>query len=272
MVGGLMEEVPRTKLFDLYVELKGMNTEQRLSRAKQVDVDELVGAFHESIAAVDDFFSNKGAGAEAFRPEEKAPPDRVPGLDSTHALARHLIDTAAKEWVVAEDETLNFFYLDRELVTTRLPGARLAGGKSTKAGPSVDLLLANARTKLPILAEVKLTRASGGTDKDPFYALIQALACAAYVAPSDQLSRLQHQLHGSEGRLDPAATRLEVFLLIGSPHDRSKLWNELRGYAQSLAEEVGPRVAENVSRIAGLELYWGKSGSDEPLSIEKWFG
>jgi hypothetical protein len=178
-----------------------------------------------------------------------------------------------KEWSVPEDESLNFFYLDREVITTRLPGARLAGGKSTKDGPSIDLLLANAKTRLPIVAEVKLTRASGGTDKDPFFALIQALAGAAYLLPRDQLSRLRHELHGSDGRLDPQATQLDVYLLIGRPHDRSAPWNELRARAEELAEKIAPGLADLVARIAGLELYWDDQAKDEDrLSIRRWFG
>jgi hypothetical protein len=270
-----MEEVPTTRLFELYGELKQMNTEERLAKAKEVleEADGLVDAFRQGVAAADEFFSTRGSGSEAFRPNAPPVPDRIGGLDSTHALARHLIDMGGKEWVVSEDATLNFFYLDREVITTRLPGARLAGGKSTKDGPSIDLLLANAQTRLPIVAEVKLTRLGGGTDKDPFFALIQALAGAAYLIPRDQLSRLHHQLHDPDGRLDPEATQLDVYLLIGRPHDRSIPWNDLRARTEELAERIAPGIADLIPRIAGLELHWDEQAKPgEALSIKRWFG
>ena len=85
-------------------------------------------------------------------------------------------------WQVKGNEQLDFRYLDRELLLVRSkPGPANALASELSAKLEVDLFLANAYDRTPILAETKIKH-----DQCPFYALIQLLTQAGYAAPSER--------------------------------------------------------------------------------------
>ena len=109
---------------------------------------------------------------------------------------------------------------------------------------------------MPIVGDVKLTALGGqrpAPDEDPFYALIQSLASAAYLLPGNQFARLAQ--HDRAGVLDLSKRRIGVYLLIGEPPEAGS-WFELRELAERLSALVVPAIAEWVPVIAGLELAW----------------
>lgn len=266
------DSIPITPLFRAYTDLhfKGAGKRgekvyaQRLSKAKRLlkDPQALVDMFRDSLAETENYFGQHDYSDQDFYPKGR-PFKKPPGIESTDALGHYLHSRREKPrqrkkpWPVLGDESLSFYYLDRELVSTRALGARLKGGASTASGPRLDLLLANVTSRLPILGEVKLTN-HGAPDKDPFFALIQALASATYLLPPTQLSRLRRSMHDPEGRLTPKAKQLNLYLLIGEPPERSPIWFELRDYAERLAALIAPRISDRIHTIAGLELAWFK--------------
>lgn len=267
-----MEEIPETPLQTSYRELRKSSFAKRLDLAKSHLAGSgrgLADEFKESIADATSFFGNHDFSEQPLYP--KARTQRGPlGLKNSVTLGRYLQRHRVKQWAVVGDSSLDFYYLDRELVATRAPGARLEGGRSTRLGPRIDLLLANAETGRPILGEVKLT-SSNSPDKDPYYALIQALASAAYLLPRNQISRLALDSHDPEGRITDLGGGVELYLLIGHPPERSRYWHDLQEVTGDLARVLAPRIEASVSRIAGLQLDWNsRAASAERLEIASW--
>lgn len=110
----------------------------------------------------------------------------------------------------------------------------------------------------PIIGEVKLTtknkQGKWTPDKDPFYALIQALASAAYVLPRNQFARLG--LHDPTGLLDREHPRVALYLVIGKAPEAAGFWFDLRDYAERLSQAIIAGVADHVDVIAGLDRDW----------------
>lgn len=173
---------------------------------------------------------------------------------------RATVDVAARlakreVWHVGGNAQLDFRYLDRELPLTRAkprptqdPGSML----------EVDLFLANAYDRTPILGEVKLRK-----DQCPFYALIQLLTQAAYAVTSSQRERLV--LFGSEPDFVLRETVhgkpevIDLYLLLIDPPDGSP-YGELRKLAIELSKKLiaDQRVGSRIGRIAWIE------GTDRP--------
>lgn len=261
------EPMPITPLFSYYSRLhfkgagrEGKSTYQlRLDEAKLLlrDPGVLVAKFEESVAQAEHYFRGHDFSAQDFYPAQREF-KKPPGIESTDALG-HWLKRGKAPWSVLGDDSLNFYYLDRELVPTRAPGARLADGRSTSTGPRLDLLLANANAGRPIIGEVKLTSKRGSPDKDSFFALIQALTAAAYLLPPSQLARLERGAHDPKGRLDPKEKRLDIYLLTGEAPPYSPGWFELRDCAERLAAALAPQISERIHTIASLELSWFES-------------
>jgi hypothetical protein len=261
----MSDPIPITPMFDYYSLLhfkgagrEGKSTYQlRLKEAKLLlrDPAILAAKFEESVAQAQRYFRAHDFGAQDFYPtrrEFKKPP----GIESTDALGHWLKLGQQAPWRVLGDDSLSFYYLDRELVPTRAPGARLADGRSTSTGPRLDLLLANAEFGRPIVGEVKLTSRRGSPDKDSFFALIQALTAAAYLLPANQQARLRRKAHDPEGRLDTNGDRLDLYLLTGDAPPHSPAWFELRDCAERLAAALAPQISSQIHTIASLELSW----------------
>jgi hypothetical protein len=260
-------EVPRTPLAKRYADLHRKRRskfepgdhERRLQMATELlaDPKQLVKEFRQSVAEANRFFIEHNHGEDGFyEKSRKLRRDIEPGLASTPALSRWLEQNRARRWPVLGDDSLSFYYLDRELVSTRAPGRRLAGGRSTRLGPRIDLLLADAHDR-PIVGEVKLT-VKNRPDKDPFYALIQALASAAYLLPENQLARLKNERHDRDCRLELGDGRLGLYLLIGDEPEAADYWFELRECAERLSALILPDISKHIRTIAGLELSWFK--------------
>ena len=271
-MGDLIDEIPQTLLQTRYRELRKSSFEKRLELA-EAHIDDsgrtLAKEFKDSLAETKEYFRDHDFSDEPLYPKPRLQ-QGPSGLKNSVTLGRYLQRHRTMRWKVAGDRSLDFHYLDREIVATRAPGARLDGGRSTRLGPRVDLLLANAETGRPTLGEVKLT-SSGSPDKDPYYAMIQALASAAYLLPHNQASRLALDPHDPEDRIRDLRGGIELYLLIGRPPKHSRYWYRLRETTEQLALVLAPQIQASIPGIVGLQLDWrSRAASDQKLEIETW--
>lgn len=148
-------------------------------------------------------------------------------------------------------------FVDRELLVqrTRNP-AQWENGRANGGGVRVDVLLADAADRTPIVGEVKLPG-----DMDPFFALIEALTCTAHLATPNQYERLRRQL--AFPALEALTPRLDVAIL----HDdrdgtywteppRGRNLAELEAATTALAPRLLAQdgIAASVRRITKLVL------------------
>lgn len=172
--------IPYPALTRRFVELDGRHSADRLTAARTTTADELAAEFDastgvfESFVVEEPFFPDDGHRDGAKNPKS---------VRRTFGWAMPMKGTPTIE--VDGDRTLDFRYVEREVIPTRTEHRRAfeppQGGRHLR----IDLVLANAHTGRPILAELKI-----GGDKDPFTALVQALAAAAQCVPSAQRRRL----------------------------------------------------------------------------------
>lgn len=195
---------------------------------------------------------------EGFRSEDKDRDKRpFSGRSKTRVVAAMMAMGEGKVAVSGRDD-LSFTYVDREIVSARTPGGimRTVSGeeRSPKTAPQLDLLLAG-EDGLPIAAELKV-----GDDRDPFYALIQALAHAAMLVTPNQLARLRRHYRGAfaaEGK------HVGVYvILVGDASGTN--WPEFQTHATDLSEGLRrcDPFTKHVSRLAQVKLFIGATTSE----------
>jgi hypothetical protein len=145
-------------------------------------------------------------------------------------------------------------YVDRELLIHRTTSPSHWDDKARNVGGlRLDLLLASVHGRWPVVAELKTP-----DDMDPFFALIQVLACAAHLATPNQYERLRRHL--PSGRFPPADgwPQLDVYVLTVKPEleGRHRYQSKLREAAEKLAARLlaFDDVARSVRRIVELRL------------------
>lgn len=213
MVERMTVVVPTTPIIGLYEELhrKGVSREQKLARARGFVTNpaSLAVMFHDSVLRLATYepadegfyksrkhyevgdvkassttdFALRVRDASGLRPR---PSGEATLLETEHLAAPGVLGVSAA--------ALTCRYLDRELVATRTTGGATHEGTAVR----LDLLLCNDADRTPIIGEVKRTsdvdplhrHHKPATDKDPFSALVQALACAAQLSTLAQYARL----------------------------------------------------------------------------------
>lgn len=263
----MSERIPVSPMMKLYRKLKGVSQRERLDRAERMIAhpDQLAKRFAQSVASfekafdhVDEEFYEKVARGKIGG--RKALPKKPKGISSTLEVAARLSGSGVRR-VLGADE-LDFTYVDRELVPARTKsGATFAGGGSIRTAPRLDLLLASADGRLPIVAEVKVAM-----DKDPFFALVQALTLSAQLATPSQFERLRR----CYGQRLATASQLDIYLLLANTPAAATHWFDLREAADRLSRRLieTPEITRSVRRIAALDL----DLLDGRLRITKRFG
>lgn len=186
---------------------------------------------------------------------------RLVPTDGPHRLTEHDAGSAV---TAVPARLLACDYVDRELLVQRTTGPAQWADGSRDIGVRLDVLLADSADRTPIVGELKLPG-----DMDPFFALVQALACAAHLATDNQYERMRRHL--SRGRfLELAAPpHLDVWLLfLNSPNYRpgqppkGRYMAELQNTAEALAPLLLAQEATRGSlrRIAGLGMNRDPSG------------
>jgi hypothetical protein len=271
---------PTNELAQLYTRLGGkgkdadgrnpMERREWCARELCESPTKLVDCFKSSVEKTTNYFATHDPGASRFYGTKRPPLEHLPGLTNTPEVGALMMEYGHKRYDVLGDETLSFYYLDRELLVTQAKG--LDPPKSPEmAGLRVDFLLANASDGLPIITELKVTSPKGQPDKDPFSALIQALACASYLVPPEQMKRLIK--HDTEGHLSVDSGRLDIYVLTVKEPPASRPWFRLRDAAERLSAATVGGLSQWIRTIAFLDLDWLKtpSGDDRPPRVTKRF-
>ena len=278
--------VPSTPIVGLYDELhqKGVSREAKLVRAKQFVADpaSLAALFHDSVAKIA-AYTPANEGFYKSRTHYEVGDVKA---SSTTDLALRIRDagglspTAGGDVLLLDAEAIQApgvtgvpasalacDFLDRELVATRTTGGATHEGTAVR----LDLLLCNIADRTPIIAEVKRTsdvnplkqHYKPATDKDPFSALVQALACAAQLATPAQYARLalwgqtltcgkkDYPAEANIAACDPAV--FDVYVVLHNRPQGTHL-SELGVEAERLAALLlaQPSVARHIRRIACL--------------------
>lgn len=249
------EEIQLGQLVSLYegMHAKGLSQEQRLLEARDLCAkpDTLVKMFEEDVEA----FASYDNQQESFHSgaDDRDSTSFSPG-SKTRVVAQSLITMIEGGTVeVAGNQELSFRYVDREIVSARTPKAtfRTVDGDARSAStlPKLDLLLASG-DGTPIVAELKV-----GDDRDPFYALIQALAHAAMLVTENQLKRLHAQYPKD---ISKDCEKVDVYVvLVGNAVGTN--WDDFDECAQDLAEKLmnDKSFARRVRRIEQIKLKVG---------------
>lgn len=171
----------------------------------------------------------------------------------TRMVAEAMMEVGEKAVTVPGRDELSFTYVDREVVSARTPGGvmRTVAGEERppKTAPQLDLLLAG-HNGLPIAAELKV-----GDDRDPFYALIQALAHAAMLVTPNQLARLRNNYPGAFAE---DGDQVGVYVILVGEASGSN-WPQFQQHAKDLSEGLRScdSFTKRVSRLAQVKLFVG---------------
>ncbi len=293
--------IPVTPIWRRYEKLLGMSRPARLEEANRLaeHPQELADEFADSVMKFssyinldEPFYPLRGANRQFDEDEEIRSTsalvlrlEKQNGLVPTDASDRQTNHEAGATITAIPASQLACAYVDRELLVqqTRSPAEWDSDRPSWRAsqgsdkcrnvgGLRLDVLLADSVDRTPIVGEVKFPG-----DKDPFFALIQALACAAHLATSNQYERMRRKLHGNF----PARTappRLDVWVLMvgelgyhhGPPPKRTFL-PELESAAETLAAKLLAQdsTRSSLRRIAGIGVNRGDK-SDTITSEVRW--
>lgn len=229
--------VPEESVVDLYTGLHGTSQGDQITEASKLveEPGRVARAFAEERRRFESFAAN-----EPFYPAgtRKPLPEHVSEIRRTPQLAALL--RRPPVWEVVGHSELGFRYVDREIATSRT-----TKGSDGKRPLSIDLLLANAEDRTPIVGELKL-----GGDQNAFYALIQGLVHAARLASPKQLERLRRFYADHFARQQPSGA-VDLYVVL---HDaptagtRPELFELARTLAGELVQDA--EVTRHVRRIA----------------------
>lgn len=244
----MSDRIPVTPMVERYRALKAASQRERLADARRSA--DRPGPLARDFAQSVELFADRFDSDEEFYPERSRKPLPKPGgVRSTVEVAARLSGSGKRSVLGAEQ--LSFTYIDREIVPARTKsGAVFEDGKPISTALRLDLLLANARDAVPIVGEVKVAM-----DKDPYFALIQALTLAAHLATPSQRRRLQ-EVYARKGKRLTASGKLDVYLLFSRTPAAGTYWFDLREAARrvSLALIEQKPVVSLIRRVAALDL------------------
>ena len=256
--------IPLTDMRSLYYLLKDFNSLEfhrsvALESGRNTALNALATRFRQSVER----FSRYSNIEEAFYDEDvrQVLPivDNPPGITGTNSLTAFL--TAQPNNAVAilnGRPDLNFRYVDREIIAARSPGGwQYENGNPATMGVRLDWLLKNVNDNHPIVAEIKI-----GNDKNPFFALIQLLTCAAEIVTGPQLQRLRtnypntFNIEANDENADVARIgSVDLYIVLVGYNRRSRVRDELLELTIPVAEALAqhPDVTPYIRRIACLE-------------------
>lgn len=280
-----LPHAPRTPIVTLYEDLKkrhadgGPKIEERLAlcRGYVADPKSLGQDFAESVALMeqfapwdepfydidetgrqDDTYEVTGSSvgntkAFAMRLRERRTCEPLPASRPPLMRADELDEVS-----VVDAERLAFEYLDRELPATRV--STTIEREATNV--LLDLMLANLEDRTAIVGELKRTadikpaepHLKPNTDRDPFSALIQALACASQLTSSVQYERLNRYGRWKASAAELATSAPPTFDLYIVLHNRPSASYQAELLLDTERLSAGllalPDITGNIRRIA----------------------
>lgn len=279
--------IPITPIWRRYQSLRKASQQERLAEAQRLveHPDELAHEFAASVAHfasysnLEDPFYPSGRTDHKYAVEigrtndvvlRLAAQKRLAPTDAPSRLTEHDAEAAVS---AVPASLLACEYIDRELLVQRTNSpAEWEDGTRNVGGLRLDILLADVVDRTPIIGELKLPG-----DMDPFFALVQALACAAHLATFDQYKRMRRHLERGRFHELSAAPRLDVWVLF-LDSSTSQAEKPPRGRympdLQCAAEALAPRLLAQagmyrfIRRIAGVGLRLDRT--DMVLSEVRW--
>lgn len=285
---GVTRVIPITPIWRRYQALRNLSQQGRLAEARRLieRPEEIATELAESV----EHFASYDNRDDHFYPPTRAEQKFATGIGRTNDLVlrlekqKRLVPTDAPDRRTTHDagttviaipsSQLACDYVDRELLVQRTTSpAQWADGRRNIGGLRLDVLLADSTDRTPIVGELKLPG-----DMDPFFALVQALACAAHLATSHQYERMRRHLGRGNFPEQITAPRFDVWVLFfdapgsqsGQP-PKGRFMADLQGAAETLAPRLLAQDAARSSlrRIAGLRLKLD-DGSDTVTSEVCW--
>ena len=234
--------IPYPALTRRFVELNAKHSADRLAAARETTADELATAFDASARAFEAFVVE-----EPFFPDNphRDCPKNPKSAGRTFGWAMAMKTKRTPTIEVDGDSTLNFRYVEREIIPTRTEHRRAFEPLHDGHHVRIDLVLANANTGRPILAELKIR-----AHKDPFTALVQALAAAAQCVPSAQRRRLARLARAQSFDSDPL---IDVYVMLAEFPKTGRHRFEQLDCAVALAAQLETR-SHHLGRVRVLQV------------------
>jgi hypothetical protein len=269
--------IPVTPIMLHYNVLRDMPQEERLKDAERFlkNPDELAVEIADSVA----HFAQYDNVSEHFYPDR---PKRAFGdaIARTNDLVlrlreqkrivpvnslKRVMTTSCPGVIAVSAEKLKSEYCDREILIqrTRSP-AEWEDGLRNIGGLRLDILLADANDHTPIVAELKLPG-----DMDPYFALIQVLACAAHMATANQYARMRRHLCPGKFPELRHPPRLDAWILFVKDAGQRAAHRPPGLYMPELtdaAERLAPcilsvdAIKDSLRRIVALDVNLSPSG------------
>lgn len=240
--------IPMTPMTDRYFRIRRLSQNERLDEAEDhlADSAELVSEVNESTSLFAEY-----ANSHPFYPRPRSRYSGAKGVGKTRELAALLESAPERISHVAEDPTVSFRYVDREIKFARTASSAYyaSPGKPATDNTAIrtDLLLRMTGSGAPTVGEIKI-----GTDTDPYEGLIQALACACELATPNQLERLSDQYPEEQFAANVRVTVLIVLANLPA-RENSTYWHDLHEIALKLSSAINDQ-ANALGRIAIVEV------------------
>jgi len=237
-----------------------LNTAQQLAMARATNAADLAANFAHSVAAFQTY-SNGEPFYETGRKPLKTPQEIPAEIRRTEDFAAIL--RAQRNGCVENDASLNFRYVEREIVPARTTGGvQYDNGDRPSRWIRLDLLLAG---ELPILGELKLRNDNASA----YYGLIQLLASASEMATAPQHARLLRYYSSHLPILGLPRYDLYLIFYRSNPHSKPKM--EILDETRRLTSQLVafPEISKYVGRIVALDADWTERAK---ITFRKRFG
>lgn len=251
--------IPRTSIWEKYDCLRDNKSQkERLAVADEMckSPETLAEMFRDSIEQFKDYDNRE----EAFYPTTRSQKDACREVSRTNdvvlrlreqkrlvpvdASDRRLEHDAGPSVVAVPSGALVSDYVDREILVQRTTGTRPRKpaaekkGEKTSSGLRLDVLLVDAADQTPIVGELKLPG-----DMDPFFALFQALACAAHLSTTYQYERMRRHFPQAAfpERTSPPNISIWILFADSSTRQQSRKGTKMR-QLEAAADLLAPRL------------------------------
>lgn len=239
-----------TQLRDYYDALCALKEEEQTALAEfhASDPELLAHRFAHSLKAVESLepIDESFYPAGARKPVPDVPPDEI---RTTFDFVSRL---DGRTWVVEDDSSLNFSYVEHEISPLRTTGSTRASRRS------LDLLLEN--DGVPVFAELKIRG-----DRLAYFGLVQILMLTSELVADHQRTRLTEH---SDVTFPGEAPYADAWIIAFDPPERGKYRARSEAAVQRIAEQLvaDPRCAA----IRQIAYIYG-SQKDGELTFRKHF-
>jgi hypothetical protein len=274
--------IPVTEMRYLYSVLEDFNSiEFHLAMAHETERAPVPRRLAQRFGASVRKFGSYDNVNEPFHPDRPDLPaydqqvDQPQHIPNTDDLTMRLVQQQGGVGTVVNDPSLNFRFVDREIMPARTTGrAFYANGVPATHGKKLDWLLANATDNRLVIGEIKIRN-----DSNPFYALIQSLMYTAELVTDHQIQRLntyyRQQDDGNpvpdppqefEFAEDPdlgrrLAPRADIYVILCGYNwagtMRQEIFDSFQRICEVLVQE--PVLADHVRRIACLDVQFNNN-------------